>query len=126
MAPRRASDRIASKAQSREEEEIQEESERQRERERAAEERKKEEEEKQREKQQQAEKRQQGRGTIVFNWFWQVWNVPHQGFVNDWIVFAYLDYLQKILKNGKTTQDLEKVGKVKKKVLWLVNILDNN
>ena len=70
MAPRRASDRIASKAQSREEEEIHEESERQRERERAAEERKKEEEEKQREKQQQAEKRQQGRGIIiVFNWF---------------------------------------------------------
>lgn len=65
MAPRRASDRIASKAQSREEEEIQEESERQRERERAAEERRKEEEEKQREKQQQAEKRQQGRGTLV-------------------------------------------------------------
>ena len=64
MAPRRASDRIASKAQSREEEEIQEESERQRERERAAEERRKEEEEKQREKQQQAEKRQQGRGTL--------------------------------------------------------------
>ena len=42
------------------------------------------------------------------------------------IVFAYLDYLLKILENGKTTQDLEKVGKVKKKVLWLVNILDDN
>lgn len=61
MAPRRASDRIASKAHFREEEEIQEENERQRERERAAEERKKEEEERQREKQQQAEKRQQER-----------------------------------------------------------------
>lgn len=28
------------------------------------------------------------------------------------IVFAYLDYLLKILENGKTTQDLGKVGKV--------------
>ena len=60
MAPRRASDRIASKVQGKEDEESQEENERQRERERAAEERKKEEEERQREKQQQAEKRQQG------------------------------------------------------------------
>ena len=60
MAPRRASDRIASKVQVREEEEQQEENERQRERERLAEERKKEEEERQREKQQQQERRQQG------------------------------------------------------------------
>ena len=60
MAPRRASDRIASKVQGKEEDEVQEESEKQRERERAAEERKKEEEERQREKQQQAERRQQG------------------------------------------------------------------
>ena len=41
-------------------------------------------------------------------------------------MFAYLDYLLKILENGKITQDLEKVGKVKKKVLCLVNILDDN
>lgn len=61
MAPRRASDRIASKVHVREEEELQEESEKQREKERLAEERKKEEEERQREKQQQAEKRQQER-----------------------------------------------------------------
>lgn len=60
MAPRRASDRIASKVQVREEEEQQEENERQRERERLAEERKREEEERQREKQQQQERRQQG------------------------------------------------------------------
>lgn len=61
MAPRRVSDRIASKVQGKEEEDLgQEEYDKQKERERAAEERKKEEEERQREKQQQAEKRQQG------------------------------------------------------------------
>lgn len=61
MAPRRASDRIASKVQVREDEEQQEENERQREKERLAEERKRLEEERQREKQQQAERRQQER-----------------------------------------------------------------
>ena len=91
MAPRRASDRIASKVQVREDEEQQEENERQREKERLAEERKRLEEERQREKQQQAERRQQGWSCIIswnildlqdllvclhkFKYFYLEWNI---------------------------------------------------